>query len=128
MDKIAELERRLTLLENMINLMLKDKGSGGYSERNSKSRYQKYVVTVENEEIINCVVLDIENQMSSPEDVLLDIHPNVTYMKFANNSNYEVVVITSEFYSRWKYSHRNFYTVKYDRLVEELKKGGVING
>ena len=127
-DRIDILEKRIEMLEAMVKMM----ANNNNTNKVNKPKYipdhwaSKYVITVDSDEAIDAITYDIENYVTNVEDLILDRHPNVCYVKFANNRRYDIVVITKEFLVRWKQTHRYFYSVTYDQAIDELKKGGVI--
>jgi hypothetical protein len=126
-DRIDILEKRIEMLEAMVKMM-----ANNNTNKVNKPKYtnaslaSKYVITVDSDEAIDAITYDIESYVSNVEDLMLDRHPNVCYVKFANNRRYEVIVITKDFLARWKQTHRYFYSVTYDQAIDELKKEGVI--
>lgn len=128
-DRIDILEKRIEMLEAMVKMLANTAGcNNNYKPKIKYNKYEKYVVMVDSDSDIEALTYDMENYFSYIEDIQLDKHPNVCYVTFPEHRGYEVILITKNFFQRWKTTHRYFYTVTYDELIDELKKGGVIDG
>ena len=128
-DRIDILEKRIEMLEAMVKVMANTAGcNNNYKSKLKYNKFEKYVVTVDSDSDIEALTYDMENYFSYIEDISLDKHPNVCYVNFPEHRGYEVIFITKNFFQRWKTTHRYFYTVSYDELIDELKKVGVIDG
>ena len=115
-SKLIDLERRITLLENYVNLLsMRVTNFQTEDSQKRKSQYKKYVVVTDD---IEGVIFSLNNEND---------HPNVSYVRIDGVNNIDIVVISKDFFVEWKRSHYRFLQCSYEQLVNNLRKDGVIN-
>lgn len=117
-EKIMELERRIAMLESVVNLLSMNVASAKPMVR--KPQYKKYVVITDNEECIASIIFSL-NYICHLET---QDRPNVTYAKVPGHDNFEIVVITREFFYQWKFKHHRYDKVSFEELCDILEKEG----
>lgn len=127
-EDIRKLEKRVEMLENMIGLLVKN-NKPERPERTYRPRYNKYVLVTDDVTGIQSYVYSLEAcaRFNAKE---MD---NVTYLTlvpdtYNNAPRTEIVVITENFFKRWKNTHYGFTVVSYSELSEILKLDGIIKG
>jgi hypothetical protein len=122
MEKMySDLERRVTLLENYVNLLSMKVVKTDIPQK--KPPFKKYVVTTDSEEGIASIVFALNDICK----INTNDRPNVTYVKVDGIDNLEIVVITKSFFYEWKKTHYKFYSCTYEGLLHNLRKDGVID-
>lgn len=117
-ERIEMLERRVAMLENMLNLMTAKVTA---YKKPYKPSYKKYVVVTNDEETLSSMVFSLY-EMTKVE--VTDC-PNVSYIKIPGKNNFEIVIITDKFFRHWKETHRKFYKVSFEELCDILEKQGI---